>query len=234
MDAQTGGFITCLLCGLLVAVTGVYMLVTGNPSIMHGYHYATTLLSQRAALARWSGAGMLMAGIGCAFIVPPAGLPDWLGIAGILVLIAGLGVTFGSIVHFNGSLISFSAADATKSKASRPLAIALGMLIAIIVAAATVIPGALMIASGDPSALHGYHLSHVAEADRPALAAWVGAGTIALGLGLGMAIAGGFCGSRRPMPTWAKVLLGVGLAGFAAGLAVTLGAIIHFNGSLTG
>lgn len=210
------------------------MLVTGNPSIMHGYHYATTPLSQRPALARWSGAGMLMAGIGCAFIIPPTGLPEWLSIAGILVLIAGLGVALGSIMHFNGSLISFGAAGATESKTSRPLAIALGTLIAIIVAAATVIPGALMIASGDPSALHGYHLIHVAEADRPALATWVGAGTVALGLGLGMAIIGGFCGSRRPMPAWAKVLLGVGLAGFAAGLAITLGAIIHFNGSLMG
>lgn len=231
MDAQTGGFITCLLCGLLVAATGVYMLVTGNPSIMHGYHYATTPLSQRPALARWSGAGMLMAGVGCAFIVPPTGLPDWLGIAGIALLVAGLGLTLGSIMHFNGSLFSFGP---NESGSPRTATIAIGVLLAVVICLATVIPGVMMIVSGDPSALHGYHLVHVAEADCPALATWVGTGTIALGLGLGLAVAAGFCGSRRPMPTWAKVLLGVGLAGFAAGLAIMLGAIIHFNGSLMG
>ena len=231
MDSKIAGFITCLLCGLLVGGCGLYMLITGNPRIMHGYHYATVAPAQMRPLARWAGAGLLVCGVGCALIVPPAGMSDWIGIAGIALLVVGLGLTFGSIMHFNGALFSFGP---NESGPPRAATVAIGVLLAVVICLVTVIPGAMMIFSGDPSALHGYHLVHVAEADRPTLATWVGAGTIALGLGLGLDVAAGFCGGRRPMPTWAKVLLAVGLVGFAAGLAVMLGAIIHFNGSLMG
>ncbi len=77
MDAQTGGFITCLLVGLLVGTCGVYMLVTGNARIMHSYHYAATPPVKMPSLARWSGAGMLVCGIGCALLVPATGMPEW-------------------------------------------------------------------------------------------------------------------------------------------------------------
>ena len=92
-----------------------------------------------------------------------------------------------------------------------------------------------MIASGDPSMLHGYHLVNVAADDLPALAGWVGGGTIALGIGLALSILVGFLMSgRRPAPLWTKVLMGAGLVLFGIGLAVTLGAITHYNGSLMG
>ena len=83
MDSKIAGFITCLLCGLLVGGCGLYMLITGNPRIMHGYHYATVAPAQMRPLARWAGAGLLVCGVGCALIVPPAGMSDWIGIAGI-------------------------------------------------------------------------------------------------------------------------------------------------------
>lgn len=237
MDEQMAGFITCLLCGLLVAATGVYMLVTGNPRIMHGYHFATTPREKWPALARWSGAGMLVAGIGCALLVPLPPLSDWLSIAGIVLLVAGLGLTLGAVVHFNGSLFSFGASGAGTGAAGTPraLTIGLGIVLALVVCGVTIVPGALMIASGDPSSLHGYHLVNVAAADLPLLAAWVGGGTIALGAGLALSILVGFLmAGHRPAPLWSKALMGIGLALFAAGLVVTLSAIIHFNGSLMG
>lgn len=237
MGAQTGGFITCVLVGLLVGACGVYMLVTGNARIMHSYHYAATPPAKMPSLARWSGAGMLVCGVGCALLVPATGMPEWLSIAGVVLLVAGLGLTLGAIMHFNGSLFSFVgvSGDAHASEgSSRALVMGLGIVIAAICCAVTVVPGVMMIASGDPSALHSYHLVNVAPTDYAALARWEGAGMISLGVGLALALVAGFCGRRRPMPLWSKVLLALGLVGFAAGLVVMLAAIIHFNGSLMG
>lgn len=237
MDSQTAGFVTCLLCGLLVAATGVYMLVTGNPRIMHGYHFASTPIEKWPALARWSGAGLAACGVGCALLVPMSPLPDWLSIVGIVLMVAGLALTLGAVVHFNGSLFSFGALGSGASDSSAPhtLTTGLGIVIALIVCGVTVIPGSMMIASGDPSMLHGYHLVNVAADDLPALAGWVGGGTIALGVGLALSILVGFLMSgRRPAPLWTKVLMGAGLVLFGIGLAVTLGAITHYNGSLMG
>ena len=238
MDAQMGGFITCLLVGLLVGACGVYMLVTGNARIMHSYHYAATPPAKMPSLARWSGAGMLACGIGCALLVPATGMPEWLSIVGIVLLVAGLALTFGAIMHFNGSLFSFAGAggDARASEgSSRALVTGLGVVVAVICCAVTVVPGAMMIASGDPSALHSYHLVNVAPGNYAALARWEGAGMIVMGTGLAASIVGALLGSRwRPVPRWTKVLMATGAAAFGFGLVFMLVAIIHFNGSLMG
>ena len=238
MDSQTAGFVTCLLCGLLVAATGVYMLVTGNPRIMHGYHFASTPREKWPALARWSGAGLAACGVGCALLVPATGMPEWLSIAGVVLLVAGLGLTLGAIMHFNGSLFSFAGVggDARASEgSSRALVMGLGIVIAAICCAVTVVPGVMMIASGDPSALHSYHLVNVAPGNYAALARWEGAGMIVMGTGLAASIVGALLGSRwRPVPRWTKVLMATGAAAFGFGLVFMLVAIIHFNGSLMG
>ena len=238
MDAQTGGFITCLLVGLLVGACGVYMFVTGNVRIMHSYHYATTPPAKMPSLARWSGAGMLVCGIGCALLVPAMGMPEWLSIVGIALLVAGLVLTFGAIMHFNGSLFSFAGAggDSRESEgSSRTLVMGLGVVVAVICCAVTVVPGVLMIASGDPSALHSYHLVNVAPENYAALARWEGAGMIVMGAGLAASIVGALLGSRRrPAPRWTKVLMVAGTVAFGCGLVSMLAAIIHFNGSLMG
>lgn len=238
MDAQTGGFITCLLVGLLVGACGVYMLVTGNARIMHSYHYATTPPAKMPSLARWSGAGMLACGIGCALLVPAMGMPEWLSIVGIALLVAGLVLTLGAIMHFNGSLFSFAGAggDSRGSDgSSRTLVMGLGVVVAVICCAVTVVPGVMMIASGDPSALHSYHLVNVAPEDFAALARWEGAGMIVMGTGLAASIVGALFGSRwRPAPRWTKALMIAGAVAFGSGLVLMLAAIIHFNGSLTG
>lgn len=231
MDERMGGFITCMLCGLIVGAAGVYMLASGNPRILHGYHYASVPPSKMVPLARWSGAGLLVAGVGCALLMPPAGMPDWMSVIGIALLIAGIGISLGAIVHFNGSLVTMGG---SAQGTSRALMIGLGALAAVVVCAATVVPGALMIASGDPSMLHGYHLVNVDPADLPALAAWVGAGTIVFGVGLASSIGLAMCCTRRPMLRIVKILLVAALVLCGIGLVVMLGGIIHFNGSLMG
>lgn len=238
MGAQTGGFITCVLVGLLVGACGVYMLVTGNARIMHSYHYVATPPAKMPLLARWSGAGMLACGIGCALLVPATGMPAWLSIVGIALLVAGLVLTFGAIMHFNGSLFSFAGAggDSRESEgSSRALVMGLGIVVAVICCAVTVVPGVLMITSGDPSALHSYHLVNVAPENYAALARWEGAGMIVMGTGLAASIVGALLGSwRRPASRWIKVLMVAGAVAFGCGLVFMLAAIIHFNGSLMG
>lgn len=238
MDAQTGGFITCVLVGLLVGACGVYMLVTGNARIMHSYHYAATPPAKMSSLARWSGAGMLACGIGCALLVPAMGMPEWLSIVGIALLVAGLVLTLGAIMHFNGSLFLFAGAGGGSrgsDGSSRTLVMGIGIVVAVICCAVTVVPGAMMIVSGDPSALHSYHLVNVAPKDYAALARWEGAGMIVMGAGLAASIVGALLGSRRrPAPRWTKVLMVAGTLAFGCGLASMLAAIIHFNGSLMG
>ena len=238
MDEQTTGFIIGLIAGLLVGGCGVYLLATGDPRLLHRYHYAGVRPANMPALARWSGAGLAVCGVGCVLIVPLPGLPDWLSVAGIVLIVAGIALALGAIVRFNGSLFAFAAAgdDAVPPDGSaRALAMSLGVLIAAICCAVTVVPGALMVASGDPSALHGYHLANVAPESYPALARWEGAGMIVMGCGLATGVVGSLLASRRrPSPLWTKALAAAGAVAFALGLAVMLGAIIHFNGSLMG
>lgn len=237
MDEEMGGSIACVLVGLLVGACGVYMIVTGNARIMHAYHYATTPPAKMPALARWSGAGMLMCGIGCALLVPATGIPGWLTAVGTVLLVAGIGLMLGAIMHYNGSLFSFAGGGGMFGPGgfSRTAALGLGILIAVICCAVTVIPGVLMVVSGDPSALHSYHLANVASSDLPSLARWVGSGMIVMGAGLAASIVGALLGSRhRPAPVWAKVLMVAGVMMLAMGLLAMLASIIHFNGSLMG
>lgn len=92
-----------------------------------------------------------------------------------------------------------------------------------------------MAASGDPSALHGYHLVNVAARDLPALARWEGGSMAVMGAGLVAGILGGMFGAlRRPSPAWTKALAATGIAVFGAGLVAMLAVIVYFNGSLMG
>lgn len=234
MDSELSGFIGCSLCGLLVAGCGLYMVVTGNPRLMHGYHYALVPPEKMPALARWSGAGLIAAGIGCALLIPPAGAPVWLTVIGIVLFVAGLVLSLGSIVRFNGSLFAFGG-SAGGAFGSRSASIGFGALTALIALALTAVPGVQMIVSGDPSILHGYHLANVDSADLPLVARGVGAGMVALGCGIALMIGAGIgLSGRRPLPLWGRVLVGIAAALAAAGLIALFAVIIHFNGSLMG
>lgn len=234
MDSEMYGFIGCALCGLLVAGCGLYMVVTGNPRIMHGYHYALVPPAKMPALAHWSGAGLIAAGVGCALLIPPAGTPVWLTAIGIVLFVAGLALSLGSIIYFNGSLFAFGG-SAGGTLGSRAASIGFGVLTAAIVLVLTVAPGVQMIVSGDPSMLHDYHLVDVTAADLPLVARGVGAGVVAFGCGLALMIAAGLgLSGKRPMPMWGKALVGAGAVLAAGGMIAMFAVIIHFNGSLMG
>lgn len=117
---STGATVSLLVgmaISLLAGLMGVYMLVTGNPGLLHDYHRATTAPDALPKLARWSGLGLTVTGMGAALPVAhmaaASGGPllGWAGSAAVLVLaialfVAGMATTFASIVHYNGSLFS--------------------------------------------------------------------------------------------------------------------------------
>ncbi len=243
MDAEMGGFITCLVIGLVVVIMGAYMAVTKNPALLHGYHYADVPPARLPRLARLCGIGLIVCGVGCMLLMPAPAVDDALGpfassvlsIVGAVLLVAGIGFMTAAIARFNGSLFSFGPAGAAANGSARPLVIGLGALLAVVVGLSVIVPGAQMIATGDPSSLHGYHLVNVAEADMPALAHGEGIGMVVMGVGLAVAILAAMLGSlRRPSPLWSKIAMGLGLAGFGVGMVTMLAVIVFYNGSLMG
>ncbi len=108
MDESLIGIIVAAGCGLLCAGLGAYMVVTGNPSLLHSYHYATTPLVDRPGACARIGrrthrdrsAGLRTHGAFGFFGV-------WAGVAGIVLLVAGIAINLISIIRHNGSLFSF-------------------------------------------------------------------------------------------------------------------------------
>ena len=201
MDESLIGIIVAAGCGLLCAGLGAYMVVTGNPSLLHSHHYATTPLADRPALARESGAGLIVTGVGCALM----GLSDffgvWAGVAGIVLLVAGIAINLISIIRHNGSLFSFPSSE-EKAHGGRGLHIGLntggGVVLGAIIGLVCIVPGVYMIATGDVSLLHSYHYEHIAAADLPAFSLIEGLSMIGLGVGLAMCFAAGGRMTMRP------------------------------------
>lgn len=236
MDESLIGIIVAAGCGLLCAGLGAYMVVTGNPSLLHSYHYATTPLADRPALARESGAGLIVTGVGCALM----GLSDyfgvWAGVAGIVLLVAGIAINLISIIRHNGSLFSFSSSE-ERAHRGRGLHIGLniggGVVLGAIIGLVCIVPGVYMIATGDVSLLHSYHYEHIAAADLPAFSLIEGLSMIGLGIGLAICFAAGGRMTMRPIPLWAKVLMAVGGIIWGASLIALIVAIPTFGGSLS-
>jgi|GEM_PF-3121545 hypothetical protein len=118
---MTTGTVVSLVVGsavsLLIGLMGVYMLITGKADLLHDYHRETTDPNDLPRLARYSGMGLTILGVGIALItvytaaISGASLPVWAGdfitlILAIALCITGMVMTFVSIHHFNGSLIS--------------------------------------------------------------------------------------------------------------------------------
>ena len=57
-------FLVCIAVGVLFVGIGVYMLVSGDATLLHSYHRANVLAQNLAPLARWSGVGAIMIGAG--------------------------------------------------------------------------------------------------------------------------------------------------------------------------
>ena len=224
--------------GVCIALMGAYMIATGDPRLLHSYHYVTTPVAELPALARETGAGLVGCGLSVAFIVPTF-LPDLFTVLGVVMLVLSIAGMLASIVRHNGGLMTFS----SRPGASRGILPGWGMrgrvavcaLIGAVCALIAIVPGIQMIVSGDVGALHDYHYANVAPADLPRLAAAEGVCLIALGVAIvvGMVGGAGMVG-QRPAPLWSKVATGLCLALLCGGLAGMLGAIIYFNGSLMG
>ncbi len=221
--------------GALVAVLGIYMAVTGDYRLLHGYHYATTPPAERPALARETGICLIGCGAGIALIIPSV-LPAWTTILGVVLLVASIVGIVASIIRHNGGLVTFDDTDAQGDSATkrwwRPLAVCgvLGALLSLL----GIVPGLYMIVTGDVSLLHSYHYANVTPADIPSLAYAEGLCMVGLGVSVFVCVfaAGGM--RRRPFPLWSKSLMAAGVLLWCACLVAMIVVIIHFNGSLMG
>ncbi len=101
---------------VLIAATGVYMLVSGDATPLHDYHRANVLPQDLAPLARWSGLGTLMMGVGllrclCLPIYARARpVPAWARgrapvVIGGILLLGGLALLTLSVLHYNGGVL---------------------------------------------------------------------------------------------------------------------------------
>ena len=225
-------FIGVVIAGV-TALLGVYMIVTGDWRLLHGYHYATTPESERPRLARETGAWMVVLSVSVALMMITS-LPDWATVVGVVLLVVGIAGMLVSIARHNGGIIT-SAAGAGLGGLSPRTSMAVCAVVGALLSLGGFVPGVYMIATGDVSLLHGYHYANVAPADVPALAtgeglAMVGLGASALIFMIGM----GGQSALRPASRRAKVLMVAGGVLFAASLAAMLLLIVHFNGSLMG
>lgn len=218
-----------LIPSALLIILGAYMFATGNPALLHGYHYATTPLEKLPALARACGAGLIICGAGVGLLC----FNTWVVMAGIVLVGLGIVIELAAIIHYNGSLISGGSIGGSLRCLSPGVRIAVCALVGALIAAVCAAPGIHMIVTGDVSALHGYHYANVAASDISALAVGEGASMILLGCSAPVCmVAGGGFTLRRPVPLWAKALAGIGALMLIAGLAGLFGFIIYYNGSL--
>lgn len=230
-----------LVPAALCAALGISMIVSGNPRMLHSYHYATTPPDKLPKLARAEGAGLVGLAIGIALMGFVSDAPGALGIAGTIVgtvlFVASLAEMLIMIVYYNGGLMTFSGQTAPGPFAT--MRSAWRVIVCAIIGAALslmgILPGVHMITTGDVSMLHSYHYMNVSPANLPRLATAEGACMVVLGIAAFLCVtaAAGFVGTR-PFKRWAVACMGVGLVCLCAGLAGLLGFIIYYNGSLMG
>lgn len=233
MDVPT---VVALIGGGLVALLGVYMLVTGDCRALHGYHVATTPAAERPILAREVGACTVILGISVALVCQTS-LPDMATVVGVVLLVIGIAGMFAAIIRHNGGLITVAPGYPGPGiagfgpRGTMVTCAVVGALLSLI----GFVPGAYLLVTGDVSLLHGYHYVNVAAADLPALATGEGLAMMGLGVAiLACMVATGGMAAWRPAPRWSKVLMGVGAVLFAACLVATLLVIMRYNGSLMG
>lgn len=109
-------FLACVAVGALVGGTGVYMVVSGDATPLHSYHRSNVQPQDLAVLARWSGLGAVMLGVGIILLSLPLlaktrPLPGWARgmlpvVLGGAFLIIGAVVITGSIVYYNGAIVA--------------------------------------------------------------------------------------------------------------------------------
>ena len=230
-----GAIVLSLGVAVCIALMGAFMVYSGDYRLLHGYHYATTPVAERPALARETGGCLIGTGVSIALITPTI-LPSWASIVGAVLLVASIAGMFVAVIRHNGALMSFVPNGSWPLMNTRPRMTMLACAaVGVILSLLGIVPGVNMIATGDVSSLHSYHYANVAASDLPSLALVEGACMVALGAGMfACAIGCGGMTLRRPAPLWSKVLLGIGGTLFGASIIGALAAIVYFNGSLMG
>lgn len=232
-----------LLIGVLLAALGIFMAVSGNPSLLHSYHYATTPPEELPALARETGIGLAVSGAGVMLMAPsitsvlPSAVEVSLTVAGIVLLVGGIAGTLAAVIRHNGALVTFGGVRGMPlGRRNEWVVLAVCMVAGVVVALTCIMPGAHMMMTGDVSSLHSYHYVNVAAADMPAFATGEGLSMIGLGVGLGICLVSGGLGMAvdKRCRTVSRVLAAVGGVLAAVSLAAGLLVIVYYNGSLMG
>lgn len=217
--------------GLCIVGLGIWQMVTGNPRLLHSYHYATTPAAELAPLARETGAGLIAAGVGCMLMVPSV-LPAWASVVGVVTMIAGIVVMLASIIRHNGGLITGGDTGMLSGMTPKTRLLVCGVFGAL-GSLFGIAPGAYMMATGDVSLLHSYHYATVAAADLPRLAFCEGLCMMGLGVSIFLCVfAAAGLTQCAPRPRWAIAIEVAGIVLFAASLAALLLFIPYFGGSL--
>ena len=224
-----------LIVPVLTGALGTYMIVSGNPRLLHSYHYATTPPEKLPALARAEGASMIVLAVAIALVCLDT--QGALTIVGIALLVLGIAFMLGAIVYYNGGLIT-SSGQATSGIFRNMKPVWRYVVMGVAGAACSlfgIAPGVYMIVTGDVSMLHSYHYANVAAADLPRLATAEGACMIALGIGIFLCMmAGAGMVGDRPFKRWATALMVFGIMLWLTALVGLIAFIIYFNGSLMG
>lgn len=224
-----------LVIPALTGIIGIYMIVSGNPRMLHSYHYATTPPEKLPALARAEGIGMICLSVAIALMA--LDMQGWLTIAGTVLLVLSIAGMLGAIVYYNGGLMTFSGQVAPGPFAVMKPAWRIAVMAAVGAALSLmgIAPGVHMITTGDVSMLHSYHYVNVAAADLPRLATAEGSCMIALGAAIFICMLGGAgMVGARPFPHWSIALMAAGILLLCGGLAGLCGFIVYYNGSLMG
>ena len=108
-------FLVCVAVGALVRLTGVYMVISGDATPLHSYHRSNVQPQDLAVLARWSGLGAVMLGVGIILLSLPLlaktrFFPGWARgmlpvVLGGASLVIGAVMTTVSIVYYNGAIV---------------------------------------------------------------------------------------------------------------------------------
>lgn len=96
--------ITCIGVGVGFLIIGIWMLRSGNPSLIHSYHIAQVPRSRHPFVARLTGFGAAVAGLGITLIgacfLVAGGTSSIAMLVAIALALAGIGVAFATIVAF--------------------------------------------------------------------------------------------------------------------------------------
>ena len=106
MYAIVVGKVLPALVGLGIVALGLWQAWTGNVGMLHSYHRDLVLPQDKPMLARWSGCGLTITGIGCTLMALGNGgssrIPFYIG---VVLFFAGIAVAILSIKRCNTKIM---------------------------------------------------------------------------------------------------------------------------------